>query len=166
MNIIQTITDICREIVEHPEELRVKDIGTKSCAFLKIHAHDHDVTKLIGKHGATVQALSRIAQNLYGEKLVKIAVDTEGCDEVYHRNKFKPNATYDPTYHVNLLEEVCQSLFGAEAYVSMVKLDDYVWAFTIKHDDVSDQPDTIKDLAVLWGAMGKNHGATIIVEVE
>ena len=166
MNIIQTITDICREIVEHPEELRVKDIGTKSCAFLKIHAHDHDVTKLIGKHGATVQALNRIAQNLYGEKLVKIAVDTDGCDEVYHRNKFKPNATYDPTYHVNLLQEVCQLLFVEGANVRSEKLDDCVWVFSVILYYTPKNPDTIKDLAVLWGAMGKNHGATIIVEVE
>jgi hypothetical protein len=160
----QILTDICREMVEHPEDVRIADNHTKKTAYLKIHAHNNDVTKLIGKSGKNAKALQAIAQRIADTRqmAVKVMVDTEGyVDSPDKHKRFEANATYDPHYHAELLETTAQAIVDDGASVTIAKLDKSAWVLTLccEPDD-----ELIKDLATLWGAMGKNHGATVIVE--
>ena len=53
----QTLEFVARQLVDHPDDVRVETVDEDRQVVLNLHVHDEDIGKVIGKHGRTAKAL-------------------------------------------------------------------------------------------------------------
>ncbi len=53
----QTLEFVARQLVDHPDDVRVETVDEDRQVVLNLHVHDDDIGKVIGKHGRTAKAL-------------------------------------------------------------------------------------------------------------
>jgi predicted RNA-binding protein YlqC (UPF0109 family) len=51
------LQELVREVVDHPEEVMVKELDGENVCVFELHVRKEDLGKVIGRHGQTVQAL-------------------------------------------------------------------------------------------------------------
>src|ERR1700738_1665026 len=73
--IAQTLNDITKLMVDRPEDVMVRIVGTEPNSVLKLAVHTTDVGKVIGKQGRTASALRTIIQATASTAKVKLALD-------------------------------------------------------------------------------------------
>lgn len=52
-----TLEFVARQLVDHPDDVRVETVEEDRQTVLNLHVHDEDLGKVIGKHGRTAKAL-------------------------------------------------------------------------------------------------------------
>jgi predicted RNA-binding protein YlqC (UPF0109 family) len=52
-----TLEFVARQLVDHPDDLRVETVEEDRQTVLNLYVHDDDLGKVIGKHGRTAKAL-------------------------------------------------------------------------------------------------------------
>lgn len=52
-----TLEFVARQLVDHPDDVRVETVDEDRQVVLNLHVHDDDIGKVIGKHGRTAKAL-------------------------------------------------------------------------------------------------------------
>ncbi len=52
-----TLEFVARQLVDHPEDVRVEAVEDDRQVVLNLYVHDEDLGKVIGKHGRTAKAL-------------------------------------------------------------------------------------------------------------
>jgi predicted RNA-binding protein YlqC (UPF0109 family) len=63
----ELITDIVKALVDHPEEVYVKQIGGSHTTVLEVRVAKSDLGMVIGKRGRNVQAIRTILSALAGK---------------------------------------------------------------------------------------------------
>lgn len=59
---IETLTYILKQIVDHPEELSIREQVQDSRTIYMIHCNTLDIGKIIGKQGRIIRAIRDIAK--------------------------------------------------------------------------------------------------------
>ncbi len=52
-----TLEFVARQLVDHPDDVRVEAVEDDRQVVLNLYVHDEDLGKVIGKHGRTAKAL-------------------------------------------------------------------------------------------------------------
>jgi uncharacterized protein len=52
-----TLEFVARQLVDHPDDVRVETVEEDRQTVLNLYVHDDDLGKVIGKHGRTAKAL-------------------------------------------------------------------------------------------------------------
>lgn len=52
-----TLEFVARQLVDHPDDVRVETVEEDRQTVLNLYVHDEDLGKVIGKHGRTAKAL-------------------------------------------------------------------------------------------------------------
>lgn len=86
-------------LIEHPDDLRIESEAQEDATLLRVHLHDEDIGRVIGRQGRRAEALRSILKakgNTLGERLYidicdgseskKSSVDFNTEDEGSHRN--------------------------------------------------------------------------------
>lgn len=53
---------VARQLVDHPDDVRVVEVEGERNAVLELHVHDDDLGKVIGKRGRTAKALRALVR--------------------------------------------------------------------------------------------------------
>ena len=53
----ELVTEIAKMLVDHPEDIQVKAVVSTNHTIFELRAHPHDVGKLIGREGRTINAI-------------------------------------------------------------------------------------------------------------
>lgn len=52
-----TLEFVAKQLVDHPDDVRVETVEEDRQTVLNLYVHDDDLGKVIGKHGRTAKAL-------------------------------------------------------------------------------------------------------------
>jgi predicted RNA-binding protein YlqC (UPF0109 family) len=52
-----TLEFVAKQLVDHPDDVRVETVEEDRQTVLNLYVHDEDLGKVIGKHGRTAKAL-------------------------------------------------------------------------------------------------------------
>jgi predicted RNA-binding protein YlqC (UPF0109 family) len=63
---------LVRGIVEHPDDVRVRDKRLRQGRMLEVHVNPSDIGKVIGRSGRTATALRTVVGALAGKESVRI----------------------------------------------------------------------------------------------
>lgn len=57
-----TLEFVARQLVDHPDDVRVETVEEDRQTVLNLYVHDDDLGKVIGKHGRTAKALRTLVK--------------------------------------------------------------------------------------------------------
>lgn len=57
-----TLEFVARQLVDHPDDVRVETVEDDRQSTLNLYVHDDDLGKVIGKHGRTAKALRTLVK--------------------------------------------------------------------------------------------------------
>jgi len=63
MEITEFVQNIVKHLIDYPEELTITQVEGEKGAVFEIRVNPADIGKVIGKRGATIQALRTILKN-------------------------------------------------------------------------------------------------------
>ena len=160
------IARICKGIVEKPNAIKVHVNATESMGCFVINADPDDVSRLLGKGGRNIKAIAGIAGQI-GKRQnysVKINIDSEKTES--RAGKFKSfvnNPNYKPQPEAELLVDILNGCMVWDD-VRFISVDKFTTALIIycpiKNDGLRE------NLTAVFGAIGKNKGHIIYVEMK
>lgn len=164
-NIKIIIGDLCKALCEKPDELKINCGETLRTVNIEIEPHAVDVSKVIGKQGANIKAICRLAERMGDslQKRVQVAVKSDVEGSSYR--KYTPRPGYEPGEEAALLSELLALIYHDGVQVAMNHVSDRATALMIKGVEQFDR-ELEKDLATIFNAIGKNKGHDLIVEFE
>jgi len=68
----EALEHLVRGIVEHPDEVSVRDRNTRRGRTLEVRVHPDDLGKVIGRAGRTAKALRTVVGALSAERGVRV----------------------------------------------------------------------------------------------
>jgi uncharacterized protein len=74
----EALEHLVKGIVEHPEEVRVRERALRRGKVLEVRVHPDDLGKVIGRAGRTATALRTVASALGGRNVRVDLVDSRG----------------------------------------------------------------------------------------
>jgi hypothetical protein len=74
----ELLEDVLVQVVDHPEDLEVREVEDPDCLRFTIIANKSDHGKIIGKGGATVGALHKMFVAMTRGRHVKLDIKEEG----------------------------------------------------------------------------------------
>jgi uncharacterized protein len=57
-----TLEFVAKQLVDHPDDVRVETVEEDRQTVLNLYVHDDDLGKVIGKHGRTAKALRTLVK--------------------------------------------------------------------------------------------------------
>ena len=69
---------LVRGVVEHPDDVSVRDKQLRRGSILEVRVHPDDLGKVIGRGGRTAKALRQVMTGVGGRGLRVDVVDTDG----------------------------------------------------------------------------------------
>ena len=74
----EALEHLVKGIVEHPDEVRVRERDQRRGKVLEVRVHPDDLGKVIGRGGRTAKALRQVMTGVGGRGLRVDVVDTDG----------------------------------------------------------------------------------------
>jgi predicted RNA-binding protein YlqC (UPF0109 family) len=74
----EALEHLVRGIVEHPDEVRVRERALRRGKVLEVRVHPDDLGKVIGRSGRTATALRTVVSALGGRNVRVDLVDSRG----------------------------------------------------------------------------------------
>ena len=74
----EALEHLVKGIVDHPDEVRVKEKSLRRGALLEVRVHPDDLGRVIGRAGRTAKALRTVMTGVGGRGLRVDVVDTDG----------------------------------------------------------------------------------------
>ena len=59
---MEVLVQIIKQIVDHPDEVKISESTANRNVVLKVKVHDDDIGKLIGKEGRIINALRQLVR--------------------------------------------------------------------------------------------------------
>lgn len=159
------IGDLCRALCEKPAELKISAVETARNLSLEIVPSPVDVSKIIGKQGANIKAISRIAEAMTHSIGKRIKIDVSSDTEESGFKPYKFNPKYDAREEAALLSELMACVFHDGVTVKVAPLNTKTTALMISGAEHWEN-ELEKDLATVFNAIGRNKGHDLIVEFE
>ena len=60
MNYEEVVKYIVKTLVDHPDDVNIKEVGGVRSTILELRVHKDDIGKIIGKHGRIAKAIRTI----------------------------------------------------------------------------------------------------------
>ena len=73
----EALEHLVRGIVEHPDDVSVRDRNTRRGRTLEVRVHPDDLGKVIGRNGRTATALRTVVSGIGGRGVRVDVVDTD-----------------------------------------------------------------------------------------
>ncbi len=70
----QLLEEILKQMVDHPDRLKVDSMITDHTATFEVQCHDSDVGKVLGRRGAHANALRTLFSAVYGKYRKKLTL--------------------------------------------------------------------------------------------
>lgn len=64
----ETLLFLVKQMVDHPDEVEIKDLTQDDRTILTIHAHTDDLGKIIGKNGRIIRAIRDVMKIMATKK--------------------------------------------------------------------------------------------------
>ena len=74
----EALEHLVRGIVDHPDDVVVRDKQLRRCSILEVRVHPDDLGKVIGRSGHTATALRTVISALGGRNIRVDLVDQRG----------------------------------------------------------------------------------------
>ena len=74
----EALEHLVKGIVDHPDDVRVRDRNSRRGRTLEVRVHPDDLGKVIGRGGRTAKALRQVMTGVGGRGLRVDVVDTDG----------------------------------------------------------------------------------------
>jgi hypothetical protein len=68
----EVVAHLVRGIVDHPDEVRVREHGTRRGPLVEVRVHPDDLGKVIGRRGRTAGAFRTVVTAVAGGRSVRV----------------------------------------------------------------------------------------------
>jgi predicted RNA-binding protein YlqC (UPF0109 family) len=75
MVLIDLLKHIVQALVDHPEQVEIKEVKGEHVSVLELKVAKEDIGKVIGKKGRNVQAIRTILSNASGKEKKRITLE-------------------------------------------------------------------------------------------
>lgn len=157
------IERLIREITLHTENIKIKETTLGRSSTLNVQVHKGDMSRVIGTKGAHVQAMERLIEMMSAKsgKRMTLRVGEPSMGGADSFAKFEPQATWESSHVVELVQDISAAVFVHPAQVELFDGEDFqsVIEIVVSPNERKDLVAMVNAaLAPLFNAIGKANG--------